>query len=230
MVAPLLESPLSRLVSLMDHTPGQRQFTDIAKFYEYYQGRFGYNDAQMAEMIARGQAEAELFSGPNRRAIVAMCIQRNLKMASHDDATPEHVAESLGLGLTISEFPTTVLAAEAARAGGMTTIMGAPNVVRGGSHSGNVSAAELARLGLLDALSSDYVPVSLGHAAFKLHNDDGIALPDAVAKISLNPARMLGLTDRGEIAIGKRADLVRLSLLDGLPIVRQVWRAGERVI
>ena len=230
MVAPLLENPLARLVSLMDHTVGQRQFVDEAKFREYYQGRFGFNDAQMDAMIERGKQDAALYSDVNRRDIVAMCVARGVPMASHDDATLEHVEESLSLGLTIAEFPTTVVAAQAARDGGMRTIMGAPNVVRGGSHSGNISAAELARRGLLDCLSSDYVPASLGHAAFMLHDTEGVNLPDAVAKISINPARMIGLDDRGEIAIGKRADLVRIALADRIPVIRQVWRAGERVI
>jgi alpha-D-ribose 1-methylphosphonate 5-triphosphate diphosphatase len=103
-------------------------------------------------------------------------------------------------------------------------------VVRGGSHSGNVSALELAEAGLLDALSSDYVPSSLLHSAFLLHQRLDVALPEAVAKVSANPARMLGLGDRGEIAVGRRADLIHVTMADDLPVVRQVWRAGRRVV
>jgi alpha-D-ribose 1-methylphosphonate 5-triphosphate diphosphatase len=113
---------------------------------------------------------------------------------------------------------------------GMAVVMGAPNVVRGGSHSGNVSAAALAAAGTLDILSSDYVPSSLLHAAFLLHREIGMVLPDAVAKISRNPARALGVADRGEIAPGLRGDLVRVVARHGVPVARQVWRRGERIV
>jgi alpha-D-ribose 1-methylphosphonate 5-triphosphate diphosphatase len=102
-------------------------------------------------------------------------------------------------------------------------------VVRGGSHSGNISALALAEAGLLDVLSSDYVPASLLHAAFLLHQNAGMSLPDAMRVVALNPARSIGLSDRGEIAIGQRADLVRVRLHDELPVVREVWRDGVRV-
>jgi alpha-D-ribose 1-methylphosphonate 5-triphosphate diphosphatase len=111
----------------------------------------------------------------------------------------------------------------------MKIVMGAPNVVRGGSHSGNVSAIELAERGLLDGLSSDYVPASLLQSAILLNRRLDIALPEAVALVSANVADMLGLDDRGEIAIGRRADLVQVVLVDEVPVVRAVWRRGERV-
>ncbi len=101
--------------------------------------------------------------------------------ASHDDTTPEHVEEARGSGVTISEFPTTIEAAEAAHAAGMGIVMGAPNLVLGGSHSGNVSAGDLAARGLLDVFSSDYVPASLLQAVFLLHRTAGLDLPAAVA-------------------------------------------------
>ena len=143
----------------------------------------------------------------------------------------EHVQESHGLGLTVSEFPTTLEAAKASHTSGLRTIMGGPNVVRGGSHSGNVSAGELAEAGVLDALSSDYVPSSLLHGALILHDKHGLSLPDAIATVSKNPAEMGRFDDRGEIAVGKRADLIRVKLLaDGVPVVRRVWREGERVV
>ena len=108
--------------------------------------------------------------------------------------------------------------------------MGAPNVVRGGSHSGNVSAQVLAEDGLLDILSSDYVPFSLLQAAFGLpQRVSGIDLPAAVRLVTQNPALATGLEDRGEIAVGKRADLVQIRVVDGLPVVRSVWRQGQRV-
>ena len=138
--------------------------------------------------------------------------------------------EGLSDGVTIAEFPTTQVAARRAREAGMATVAGAPNLVRGGSHSGNVGAGELANLGLLDTLSSDYVPVSLLHAALKLAADYSFTLPAAVATVTANVARMVGIEDRGEITVGKRADLARVRLLpDGSPVVRAVWRAGTRV-
>jgi alpha-D-ribose 1-methylphosphonate 5-triphosphate diphosphatase len=121
------------------------------------------------------------------------------------------------------------VAAEAAHKAGMMVLMGAPNIVRGGSHSGNVGAMDLAEAGLLDGLTSDYVPASLLHGAMILHEKAGMPLPDAVATVSLKPARMARLDDRGAIAPGLRADLVRVRVMDGVPVVRSVWSAGERV-
>ncbi len=226
----LIDHPLVHLVSLMDHTPGQRQFASIEKYYEYYQGKFGYTDAEMAAYITQKTDLAARYSDPNRRRLAALARARKLPQASHDDATLAHVEESVELGLTIAEFPTTLESATAARERGMAVVMGAPNVVRGGSHSGNSSARDLAAAGLLDILSSDYAPVSLLHAAFLLHSAIDIPLPDAVAKVSRNPAVAVGLTDRGEISPGKRADLLRVRLVETMPMARQVWRAGERVV
>jgi alpha-D-ribose 1-methylphosphonate 5-triphosphate diphosphatase len=107
--------------------------------------------------------------------------------------------------------------------------MGAPNVVRGSSHSGNVSAIELARRGFLDGLSSDYVPSSLMQAVFVLYQREGIALPDAAALVSANPAKMVGLNDRGVIEAGKRADFSRVRLVGDVPVVMGVWREGRRI-
>jgi alpha-D-ribose 1-methylphosphonate 5-triphosphate diphosphatase len=151
-------------------------------------------------------------------------------VASHDDATLAHVEESARYGMTIAEFPTTLEAARGCRERGMNVLMGAPNIVRGGSHSGNVAAAELAAEGLLDILSSDYYPASLLQSAFALAaQSDRIGLPEAVRMVSLNPARAAGLNDRGEIAVGLRADLIQARSQDGLPVVQQVWRQAKRV-
>jgi alpha-D-ribose 1-methylphosphonate 5-triphosphate diphosphatase len=184
----------------------------------------------MAACVAQKTDLDRRFGERNRRELAAIGRARGLPQASHDDATPVHVDEAIELGLTIDEFPTTVDAATAARRRGMAVVMGAPNVVRGGSHSGNIAAKDLAAAGLLDILSSDYAPVSLLHAAVLLHHTIGMTLPDSVATVSRKPAQALGLTDRGEIAPGKRADLIRVWLVGTMPISRQVWRAGERVI
>jgi len=226
----LIGSPLVRLVSLMDHTPGQRQFTKVEHYYAYYQGKFGYSAADMEALVERRMADQQLYADVNRRRVVALCRDRELALASHDDASVEHVMEALDLGMTMAEFPTTLEAAALAHERGMAVIMGAPNVVRGGSHSGNVSARALAAERTLDILSSDYMPASLLHAAFLLHDDEDIDLAAAVAMVSAIPARAIGLEDRGEIAVGRRADLVRARRVGEFPVVREVWRAGTRIM
>lgn len=219
-----------KLISLMDHTPGQRQFVSLDSFRVYYQGKRGFSDAQMDAFIEERKARADRNAPENRKAIAAHARSRAIAIASHDDATQEHVDEAVALNTRIAEFPTTVEAARASRAAGMAVLMGAPNVVRGGSHSGNVSARELAEAGCLDVLSSDYVPVSLIQAAFQLASEvDRISLPKAVATVTSTPAEAIGLNDRGRLEIGRRADLVQVKMVGDVPIVRGVWREGRRV-
>ncbi|MCG8690926.1 MAG: alpha-D-ribose 1-methylphosphonate 5-triphosphate diphosphatase [Minwuiales bacterium] len=226
-----VENPLVRLVSVMDHTPGQRQFANMEKYREYYGGKYGLTGDDMARFIDEAMAAQVQNSAPNRRAIVALCHSHNVALASHDDATAPHVEEAIADGMAIAEFPTTVEAAELSSKNELKVLMGGPNVVRGESHSGNVSALELAERGLLDIVSSDYVPSSLLHAAFKVADEvDRIDLPAAVGMVSRAPAEAAGLNDRGEIAPGKRADLVRVKRVDDAEIVRTVWRAGTRVV
>ena len=136
--------------------------------------------------------------------------------------------EGVQEGVSISEFPTTLIAAQCAREHGLAVVMGAPNSVRGRSHSGNVAAAELARHGLLDILSSDYVPASLLHGAFLLQ-ENNYTLPQAIATVSRNPAQRIGLTDRGEIAVGLRADFLRVRMFQGVPVVLGVWKQGRQI-
>lgn len=230
MFEPFLDDPLVRLISLMDHTPGQRQFADEASYRRGYQKRYGLSDAEYDRFSKHRKALAEEFSGAHRAWMAELARERGWPLASHDDATEEHVAESLAAGMTIAEFPTTAVAARAAHEGGMKVMMGAPNLVRGGSHSGNVAAAELAGLGLVSILSSDYYPHSLLHGAFLLARPPiGMALPDAVATVSDIPAAAVGLDDRGRIEPGRRADVIRVQDIDGLPVVRAVWREGKRV-
>ncbi|MFC6300069.1 alpha-D-ribose 1-methylphosphonate 5-triphosphate diphosphatase [Pseudomonas sp. CCM 7893] len=226
----LVENPLVQLVSVMDHSPGQRQFVLESKYREYYMGKYHLSDETMDAFIVQQMANSKTYSDRYRAAIVEHCLARGLSVASHDDATLAHVEESARYGMTIAEFPTTLEAARGCRQLNMKVLMGAPNVVRGGSHSGNVAAAGLAAEGLLDILSSDYYPASLLQAAFALAApDNDCDLPQAVKMISLAPARAAGLSDRGEIAIGLRADLVQARAQDGLPVVQQVWRQAKRV-
>ncbi len=226
---PLCVEPLVRMVSLMDHTPGQRQFTRLDQFYTYYQGKFHLTNEEMLQMIRERKENQAKYGIRHRDAVVKTCRRRGLPMASHDDTTVEHAAEAAGDGFVLSEFPTTVEAAETARKLGLKVLMGAPNLVLGRSHSGNVSAMELGRFGLLDILSSDYVPMSLLHGAFLLHHELDWPLPLAAGVVSTQPAETAQLFDRGEVAIGKRADLIQVQDEQGLPLIRRVWRRGLRV-
>jgi alpha-D-ribose 1-methylphosphonate 5-triphosphate diphosphatase len=151
--------------------------------------------------------------------------------ASHDDARREHIEEACEIGATVTEFPTTIEAAQAARDAGIKVLMGSPNLIRGRSHSGNVAATVLAARNQLDILSSDYIPASLLQAAFKLADDDfGWSLPRALATVTSAPAAAAGLNDRGRLEEGLRADLVRVQMVQNRPVVRAVWSAGSRVI
>jgi alpha-D-ribose 1-methylphosphonate 5-triphosphate diphosphatase len=234
-VVPLFEEflgdPMLRLVSIMDHTPGQRQFTTLDKYRYYYKKKYGWSEEEFLSFVERQTEAARTHGVPNRRAVVDLAHENGLTLASHDDATHEHVDEAISDGMSIAEFPTTDAAARASRARGMAILMGAPNVVRGGSHSGNVSALDLAAAGLLDILSSDYVPQSLLHGAFILSRQvEGWNLARAVRTVAGEPAKRVGLVDRGRLAEGLRADLVRVKDTGDVPLVRGVWVKGGRVI
>ena len=220
-----------RLLSLMDHTPGFRQFVSIEKFKEYYLGKKLILPEQIDGYIAEKIELQKLHAASNKLEILDLARSLGICLASHDDATPDHVDEAVADGVVIAEFPTTAASAEAAHRNGLAVLMGAPNIVRGSSHSGNISASEVAASGHLDILSSDYVPASLLLAAFALPEKvGGITLPRAIGFVSSGPARAAYLNDRGEIALGKRADLVQVSVSTGQPVVRRVWREGVRVL
>jgi alpha-D-ribose 1-methylphosphonate 5-triphosphate diphosphatase len=226
-----IDLPLVGLMSINDHTPGQRQFLDPSKLKQYYMGKFAMTEEQFEVFHARSLELHQRNAVKHRHEIVSRAQARALPLASHDDATTEHVLEAVRNGMTIAEFPTTWEAAGASRDAGLAVLVGAPNLVLGGSHSGNIAAIDLIRAGQADILSSDYVPASLMEGVFKLPGSDaGIDLPHAVRLASLNPARAVGLNDRGEIAADKRADLVRVRMLGDAPMVRAVWREGERVV
>lgn len=219
------------LISLMDHTPGARQFSSVDAWRTYYGGKSGLLPRELDLLIARKHAQFSRNYSAHRRSLVTLARANSVVLASHDDATAEHVGESIDDDVAIAEFPTSVEAARLSHEAGIRVMMGAPNVVRGGSHSGNIAAETLARAGYLDVLSSDYVPASLLLGAFDLaRRIDGYGLPQALRTVTLNPARSAGLDDRGEIATGKRADLVRVQIVDGGPVVREVYREGRRVI
>nr|WP_282571840.1 alpha-D-ribose 1-methylphosphonate 5-triphosphate diphosphatase [Roseomonas acroporae] len=221
--------PLVRLVSLMDHSPGYGQYADLDRYVTLR--RIG-NDLSVADVRRKIESLVErraLLRDRQRRALLERFAGTGIPLASHDDRTEDEVAENHADGIAISEFPVTLVAAEAAAAAGMRVIAGAPNLVRGGSHYGNVDAATLLRAGLVDSLASDYVPAAPLEAAWLCGRAVGIALHEAVAMVSDRPARMVGLTDRGRLAPGLRADLVQVRTVHDLPVARRVWREGERV-
>ncbi len=222
--------PQVGLVSLMDHAPGQRQFQTMEQYTLYYKTKRGLSDEAFALFCDRQQALSAKYAGPHRIEIAKACAERGITIASHDDATLAHVEESVGFGIRLAEFPTSFEAAEASHAAGLSVLMGAPNIVRGKSHSGNIAAKDLAARGVLDVLSSDYVPFSLIHAPFVLADElETVSLPQALAMVTATPARTVGLNDRGRIATGLRADIVRVQRHEGIPVVRSVWREGKRV-
>ncbi|OWU85012.1 phosphonate metabolism protein PhnM [Oceanicola sp. 22II-s10i] len=217
-----------RLVSLMDHTPGQRQFRDISKLKDYVQRKRGLNDEQFARHVDNLRTLRETYGDRHEVVAVREAKRFGAVLASHDDTTSAHVAQSARHGCTVAEFPTTEEAAAACKASGIAVMMGAPNLIRGGSHSGNVAAHDLAEAGLLDIMSSDYVPSSLMTSAFLLA-DLWQDVPRAVATVTSAPADAVGLTDRGRIAQGLHADLVRIGRIGGSPVVRGVWCHGRQV-
>ena len=226
---PVADHRLVRMVSLMDHSPGVGQYADLAR-YRKMRMREGVSAERVEQRITELQAQRAKMRDVNRQRLLARVKGSGVVLASHDDRTEEEIEENHRDGIRISEFPVSMIAAKAARARGMMVIAGAPNIVRGGSHSGNVSAAEMVRERAVDGLASDYVPASLVEAAFACVEKAGITLAAGVAMVTAAPAAMAGLSDRGRIAAGMRADLVRVREFEGIPVVRQVWRTGERVI
>ncbi len=216
------------ILSLMDHTPGQRQFTDINKLRDYATGRRDMTEAEFQAHVAMLTALRVRNGARHEAAAVEGARRLGATLASHDDATEAQVAVSARHGARIAEFPTTAEAAAASRARGIAVMVGAPNLIRGGSHSGNVGAAALAEAGLLDILSSDYAPASLLAGAVRLGEASG-DMAAGIASVTLAPARAAGLADRGRIAPGLLADLLRFRLMDGVPVPSGVWVGGARV-
>lgn len=223
-----IDNPALRLLSVMDHTPGQRQWHNTQLYREFRRKKNAqvWTDEEFADYLAGRRDDQTAYVVPGRAAIGALGRARNIRIASHDDTTVADVEELHADGIAISEFPTTLAAAQRARAFGMQIVMGAPNVVLGRSHSGNASAASLADAGLLDLLTSDYVPASLLHAPFILA-DRGMPLHEAITKVTANPADAIGMADRGRLKAGLRADLLRVRLVGSQPVIRGTWVAGR---
>jgi len=226
---PVADHPRVVMVSLMDHSPGVGQYRDIERYLAMRQKQKQMPEDEVRQRIAELHAQRERLREPQRRWLLERIRHRDLALASHDDDDPAEVKRNLDDGIGISEFPVTMEAALAARDLGLDIIAGAPNIVRGGSHSGNLAAADLVRQGAVHAFASDYVPAAMLEAAWRCAQDTGIALHAAIGMITDQPARMARLKDRGRIEPGLRADLVQVRTHDTMPIPRRVWRAAARV-
>lgn len=216
------------IVSLMDHTPGQRQFTDLDALRRYVKGKHGLTEEQFIRHVEHQQELSSRLGAEHEKAAVAAAHSFGATLASHDDSTAEQVATSAAHGVHFAEFPTTEEAARTCHTHAIHVMMGAPNLIRGGSHSGNVAAHVLAESGHLDILSSDYVPSSLLAAALQLGDlwDD---LPRGIATVTAAPAAAVGLSDRGKLEIGLRGDVIRVRRIGNAGVVHGVWVRGQRV-
>ncbi len=216
------------ILSLMDHTPGQRQFRDTTKMAEYVSGKYGMSADEVDGYFGRLRTLSDRVRDHHESVAAAAGQRLGATLASHDDTTIDDVEKSSSYSCRIGEFPTTIEAARASHGAGLSIVMGAPNYLRGGSHSGNVSASDLASEGILDILSSDYAPSSLLMGAVRLGLDHG-NLAQGLRTVTSAPASAVDLDDRGTLAPGHRADLVRFSLAGTIPAVNSVWSRGERI-
>lgn len=220
-----------RAISVMEHVPGKRQSRDVSRYVERRMAESG-KSRDVVERETRELLESlEANSTQVRADVVALARSRALPLFSHDDLTLEHIQLAVSEGIRVAEFPCSLEAARAARDSGMLIVAGAPNMLRGGSQSGNVAVTDLLAAGLVDILASDYVPRSLLDCAFMIAGEAELRfdLPAAVRMVTSVPARACGLDDRGEILPGLRADLIRVHLVDDFPVVRAAWREGRQV-
>ena len=224
----LMAADEMHLLSVMDHSPGQGQFKDIAAYRDYLARTYKKTEGELDALVENKLAQAEGAMARIRLLIDAAQAQ-GIRVASHDDDTPEKVETLHGLGVGISEFPINLESAQAARERGMSTVFGAPNILRGKSQSGAMRALDAVKAGVADCLCADYHPATLIVAVFRLPELADITLADAVRLVSANPARAAGLADRGEIATGKRADLVAVAHINGLAQASGVFAAGKPV-
>ncbi|MEM9716951.1 MAG: alpha-D-ribose 1-methylphosphonate 5-triphosphate diphosphatase, partial [Pseudomonadota bacterium] len=215
------------IVSLMDHTPGQRQFRDLKKLDEYLMGKHGMDRAALNDHYENLYQLQRDFGEKHQKAAVEGGRRLGAVLASHDDTTLSEVERSKEIGVKLAEFPTTLEAAKASHEAGLAVIMGAPNLLRGGSHSGNVAASELAEHGVLDILSSDYAPSSLLMGAVR-HGLEVGNLATGLRMVTSASAEAVGLQDRGCLKVGRRADFILFDLVGDLPSVRQTWVQGQR--
>jgi alpha-D-ribose 1-methylphosphonate 5-triphosphate diphosphatase len=229
----LVRDGMLTMVSFMDHAPGGRQFKSGSDFVRYYAPTLGQHPEvvlRLAEEKQRRKREERARLDAEAARLADAARRRGVILASHDDGSAADVAWAAGLGVTLSEFPVSMEALVAARERGLHVVMGAPNVLRGGSTTGNLSALEALRRGGVDSICSDYYPASLLHAAAKLYATGYATLPEALALVTLHPAQALGMAgELGSLEPGKLADLVVIGERGGVPVVTRTLRAGAEV-
>ena len=225
-LAKIIAEPVVKLVSIMDHSPGQGQYVSDESFRFYVAKTTGRNDSEIDEIIAHKKFQRQFI--PDRiNTVVDLCHQYHIPIATHDDDTVAKIAEWNRLNIRISEFPTTMIAAHAAHQSGMLVGMGAPNVLRGKSSGGNLSARNALIDGVVDWLCADYYPSALLPAAFLISQLGIYTLPEAIALITANPAKAVGMQDTlGQIAVGMHADLCIVRVIDTVPVVEMVYVDG----
>ncbi len=230
LIGRLVDEGVVDLLSFMDHTPGQGQFASYAAFRDYLGRHHQYTDAEVRAVVRKRLADREAVNDNDLHDLARRARKRDIPLASHDDDTAEKVRQLAGMGVTISEFPVTLEAAQAARAAGMHVAMGAPNLLMGKSTNGNLTAQDALGEGLLDIVCSDYAPMTLLHAALSLARTKTMGLPEAIARFSLKPAEAAGIdADTGSLDTGKRADMVLVDVTTAVPRVVRTFVAGCQV-
>ena len=219
-----------QLLSFMDHTPGQGQYRDLEVFRKTVKGYDNMSDEDIDRLIDRHRTK-EKITLDGLKAIADLAREHHITVASHDDDSVEKLELVRSLGARISEFPITLEIARKAKEMGMYTVAGAPNVLLGGSHSGNLSAAEAIRHRCIDILCSDYYPSSMLHAVFKLHRECGMDLAEMFRLVTINPARAVNMDDElGSIREGKKADLIVIENIESdFPVITAVFVDGKLI-
>lgn len=227
-VSDLLEQKMAHLVSLMDHTPGQGQFKDMASYRGYLAKTYKKSEEELDRLMEQKLSASD--GAYQRMQTLTESAHRNrIAVASHDDDSPERIKTMRSVGADISEFPITLEAAAAAQEAGMSTVFGAPNILRGKSQAGSMRAIDAIHAGVADCLCADYAPAALIVSVFQIPKQSDLSLADAVRLVTSHPAKAAKLEDRGEIREGKRGDLIAVSQPGGLPQVCRVWVKGSEV-
>lgn len=224
----LMEEGAVDLLSVMDHSPGQGQFKSLQAYVQYMMGNHALSRDE-AEQVAQEKLRSRDGAAQRVETLLLQAQRLGVPTASHDDDTVERVVTMRNLGVSMSEFPINLDTAKAAVSCGLPTVLGAPNILRGQSQSGSMRAIDAVRAGVAGCLCSDYQPSTLIGAAFLVASQTDLTLPQAVALVTANPADACGLSDRGRIAVGLRADLVAVTLVGDLPMVTHAWSAGRLV-
>lgn len=225
----LLERDVIDMLSYMDHTPGQGQYTDLSKYKNYVSNTYNKNENEIEDVVNDRWERQQNIDWNRLRNIAARATQRKITLASHDDDNVTQIDKNMKMGMKICEFPVNMITAHYAHDKKMLVSVGAPNVVGGVSHTNNLSAMEAIKDGVADILCSDYLPSSMLPAVFKMV-DVGLTLPQAVAMVTLTPAEALGVDNRlGSIESGKEADLLLVEVHEGYPMIRKSMVGGKQI-